>query len=321
MNNHSVSSILQKLIHIPSVTGDTKACKQIIHEAHHVLNLQKVKSKVISLHKKPILIWGELDLGKTTWLINSHLDVVPGKPSQFIPKVSKGKIWGRGSADTKSSCAIILANSKHWVSLANDKHITFMLVVDEEVGGDTTKLVLQKMPKLKGGIFFEPTNEQMIVHAKGIIQLKIIAEGKACHGSRPWGGDNALEKLTHSLTKFRLKHPTPTHETRSTTFNFSLLSGGTAINQVPESATLWCDIRWNPQDDPQTIISDLKKIFQDCKVKILKLESPINCSHRSKLCESFVLSLKTTTRYSAKYPSHSLWPSRKKSSWSKRVGE
>lgn len=288
-------NILNDLIAVPSVTGDGVSCRKIIKIAQVALRAEHVPSRVLTVAKRPILIWGELNLEKTEWLINSHLDVVPGTPNQFIPQTKGGKVWGRGAADTKSSCAIMLASAKNWQGLAKTKHITFMLVTDEEVGGNSTREILPSLPKLNGAIFLEPTNEKMIVQAKGIIQFKITASGKASHGSRPWEGDNALEKLTSSLTNFRIHHPTPMHETRSTTFNFSLLSSGTAINQVPNEAILWCDIRWNPSDDPDEIITQLKTEFIDCSIEIMKLESPIDCPHNSPLHNTFTLSLKQSS--------------------------
>lgn len=285
-------NVLEDLITIPSVTEDSQNCLKIIKIAQAVLRTNNIPNEVIEVAKRPILIWGETNIDKTKWLINSHLDVVPGSPNQFIPQTRNGKVWGRGAADTKSSCAIMLVNAVAWQNTAKEKHITFMLVTDEEVGGESTKLILSRMKNLKGGIFLEPTGEKMIVQAKGIIQLKLTSSGKASHGSRSWEGENALEKITSRLTTFRIHHPSPVRETRVTTFNFSLMNAGTAINQVPAEATLWCDIRWNPEDDPEKIVTDLTNEFHDCKLEVVKLESPIKCPLDSELHRSFSSILK-----------------------------
>lgn len=287
-------NILNNLIAVPSITGDGISCRKIIKTAREILDAEHVPTKMITAAKRSILIWGELNPDKSEWLINSHLDVVPGSPDQFIPKTNADKVWGRGAADTKSSCSIMLANAAKWHDLAISKHITFMLVIDEEIGGESTKLLVNQMTQLKGGIFLEPTNEKMIVQAKGIIQLKITATGVACHGSRPWDGKNAIEKIASCLTTFRLHRLSPLRETRATTYNFSITSGGTAINQVPEKATLWCDIRWNPADDPDKIVQDLTHEFHGCKVEVAKLESSIKCPLDSELHKSFSFALKAS---------------------------
>lgn len=277
MKKLTMQNILKELIRIPSITGDVVTCQTIIKRAQDILRAQKVPSKIVRLNTHYILVWGETNLKKSMWLINSHLDVVPGKPVQFKPRTEKNQIFGRGSADTKGSAAILLADARKWVKLAKAKHIIFMLVLDEETGGESTKLVLDRMPILKGAIFLEPTEEKIIIQAKGIMQIKIQAIGKACHGSRPWEGVSALEQLTTSLNIFRAKYPSPAHETKNTTFNFSILQSGNVINQVPNEATLWCDVRWNPKDNPQSIIGEIKKSFNKSRVEIVKLESPINC--------------------------------------------
>ncbi len=291
----TIHNILKDLIAVPSTTGDGVSCRKIIKMARAILRAEHVSSRVIKITNRSVLIWGELNLEKSEWLINSHLDVVPGNTDQFIPQIKKGKVWGRGSADTKAGCAVMLKNALSWQSIAKKKHLTFMLVTDEEVGGESTKLILSRMNNLRGGIFLEPTGEKMIVQAKGIIQLKITAKGRAGHGSRPWECENALEKITTNLTSFRKSHVSPVRETQSTTFNFSLLNTGTAINQVPSLAELWCDIRWSPRDNPASVLSDIKNAFSNCEVEVVKLESTVNCPKDSLLRTSFIQSLKTNS--------------------------
>ena len=287
------TKILSKLIQIPSLTSDISACSKILKLSKTILQSNEVKSKLHRIAGRSLLIWGELDLNKTEWLINSHLDVVPGSKEQFTAGIRGDKFFGRGSADTKSSCAILLANSKNWDLVAKNRHITFMLVTDEEIGGESTKKMLSKMPSLHGSIFLEPTGEKMIVQAKGIMQIKICAKGKSSHGSRPWEGVSALELLTSGISSFKIQHPSPLKETRDTTFNFSQITSGVAINQIPSEGTLWCDVRWNPKDDPKQIITVMQNTFVDCKVEVVKLESPINCPIDCKLRSSFVTTLKS----------------------------
>lgn len=285
-------NVLKDFMRIPSITGDAQACKKIIKLSQLILNNEKITSKILHIENKQMLIWGECDITKTRWLVNSHLDVVLGKIGQFEPIIKDGKIWGRGSADTKSSAAVLLTKASDWNKIAINKNITFMLVTDEEIGGNSTKQVLEKMKNLKGAVFLEPTDEKIITQAKGIMQIKIHAAGKACHGSRPWDGTSALELITNSLVKFRVKHPIPTKETRNTTFNFSILNSGNTINRIPDEASLWCDVRWNPNDNPQTIIKILRNDFKNSKIEIVKLESPVNCSTDSYIFKSFSKAVK-----------------------------
>src|SRR3989344_852625 len=106
------------------------------------------------------------------------------------------------------------------------------------------------------------------------MQVRITASGVAAHGSRPWQGKNAIELLTSQLSNFLKSHPTPTRETKNATFNFSLISGGSAINQVPDSCQILIDIRFHPQDRPRDILKNLKSFFPQCKTPPSKNRAP-----------------------------------------------
>lgn len=41
-------------------------------------------------------------------ILNAHLDVVPGAPSQYEPKEKDGKLYGRGASDMKGAAAVEL---------------------------------------------------------------------------------------------------------------------------------------------------------------------------------------------------------------------
>lgn len=106
------------------------------------------------------------------------------------------------------------------------------------------------------------------------------------------GGDNAIEKLIRDLVQFRLTHPSPSLETRDTTYNFSQITGGKAINQVPSHSELWCDIRFNPAEDPEKVVALTKDIFKSCEITVAKCESPIHCDRSATVFQMLSKSLK-----------------------------
>lgn len=274
---------------IPSISEDHKFC-------HDILNLVSTKIPSSQLNQNNgSLIWGHKDLHSSKWLINTHLDVVPANQDQFNLKVMKDKAWGRGAADVKGCAAILIDQNAKWEELAKKKKITFLLVTDEEIGGKTTRELLPKMKQLKGVIFLEPTNLHIVIEAKGMMQIKIVAGGKSVHGSMPWEGINAIEKITSGLAKFRLDHPQSPSETKNTTFNFSQINGGTAINQVPDHAELWCDVRTDILEDQSKIVHILESSFSNCTVTPIIIESPIICSRKSRIFESLSSSFKANS--------------------------
>ncbi len=285
----TIQLTLAELVSTRSVSHDRDTCQQLLTHWQSKLPHAQIDPEL------GIMWWGHLDLATTHWLIHTHLDVVPGPDSLFHLTIKGDKAIGRGTADVKGCAAILIDSAKQWDTLAKAKRLTFMLVTDEEIGGSDTAQILCQMPDLKGALFLEPTNHRLVIQAKGMMQIQIKASGRATHGSRPWDGENAIEKLMVGLAKFKLDHPTPKSETRETTFNFSQINGGTAINQVPASAELWCDVRRHPSIASQAVIDDFSHAFVGCHVQLVKDESPISCDPRSRIFITLAETLKASS--------------------------
>lgn len=80
--------------------------------------------------------------------------------------------------------------------------IDFWFTADEEVGGTNSALWLAHNQILQGdlcsigdGSAGTLTKPAIDIGCKGIAGTRLIARGKTAHGSRPFLGDNALDKL------------------------------------------------------------------------------------------------------------------------------
>jgi succinyl-diaminopimelate desuccinylase len=273
----STMNMLEQLIRIETVASNPIALQQGIVFINKLLQSQGIITQLNKHHKFPYLVWGA-SLHETKILINTHMDVVPGQPAQFVPRCTAKRVYGRGAADTKGFLAVLLHLPVNCFLRAKEKGITFMVVTDEEIGGDTTKEVIKSMPKLAFGIFGEPTNLRIVNQAKGIAQIRVTATGTTSHGSTPWQGVNAISQLTHQLATFMQSNPTSTKETFETTYTPTLIEGGRAINQLPEGARLTFDVRFNPDDSMDVILHRLTQHFGENTVEVLRHETAINTS-------------------------------------------
>ena len=129
----------------------------------------------------------------------THIDVVPAAdPSQFIPRIEGGEIWGRGACDTKINAALI---AQVLVKLAGKASVGAFFATDEDgcAGKVPTCTMLRKAgftPKrmvLVGDTLGDSTN-RLYVAQKGHWGFKITAKGKGGHSSIPWKLDNAIPK-------------------------------------------------------------------------------------------------------------------------------
>ena len=73
-------TILEELIKGKTLSEDRKTCLDTLKKIQ-----PQIPNSVIDT-KSGILLWGHTNLATTSWLINTHLDVVPGSPKQFSLK-------------------------------------------------------------------------------------------------------------------------------------------------------------------------------------------------------------------------------------------
>jgi succinyl-diaminopimelate desuccinylase len=196
-----------------------------------------------------------------------HLDVVPGDEEQFIPRRDGDKLYGRGSLDMKSGDAVMMLLTK---DLAATKHdVGLMLTGDEEQGGFNGVGAL--LPQGYGCTVAVIPDGGKAVHrivekAKGILHVELQADGTASHSSAPWNGKNAISKLVRAVQAVEtLFVPLAAHPNDHwvTTCNVGMISGGTAVNQIPAAATAVCDIRYTEHDDPQDILTRIAAILPE----------------------------------------------------------
>ncbi|PIP35515.1 MAG: peptidase M20 [Desulfobacterales bacterium CG23_combo_of_CG06-09_8_20_14_all_52_9] len=199
-------------------------------------------------------------------LLMSHLDVVDGPAELFEPSVHDGRVFGRGSIDDKYAVALsVVLMNRHVARLQReglDQNCAAMGVLitgDEELGGQNgAKKALEKIQADFGIALDGGSVGQIVVKEKGLLTLKLIAEGKAAHGSRPWLGKNAIDILIEDYHRLKSLFPNPEGDHWHRTMSFNIVSAGKSFNQVPEIAEAVFDIRYTENDD----IEELYKMMR-----------------------------------------------------------
>lgn len=184
-------------------------------------------------------------------ILNAHLDVVPGTPEQFVPRLEGDRLYARGAHDMKVAA---LVEALVFRELGARLPIALQLVTDEEVGGrDGTKHQLEQGVTGDFVIIGEQSGLRLVTDSKGILGANMRADGRTGHSAYPWVGDNALLKLMTSIDNLLTKYPPPTEEAWRTTVNVARIeTSNIARNQVPAHAEAWLDIRFPPQDTDLT---------------------------------------------------------------------
>lgn len=224
----------------------------------------------------PVIIASTNGTGPTI-VFHGHIDVVPGKPGQFKPRVEGDDLIGRGAYDMKAALAAMMCALR---DLKDEQgvQVQFLCVADEEseaMGIRGTDVLVERGYGGDFAITGEPTNLHIGVQAKGVLALRVTVSGTAAHGSTPWLGDNAVLK---GLDIYRRIEGMPFARESSELFdrasvNLGRIEGGDAINKVPDSCVMDVDIRYVPGQDPEKILEDVKQI-EDIAVEVLFEREP-----------------------------------------------
>ncbi|MFF7900202.1 M20/M25/M40 family metallo-hydrolase [Streptomyces sp. NPDC007920] len=94
----------------------------------------------------------------------------------------------------------------------------------------------------------EPTANRIVLGHKGALWLRLTAEGRSAHGSRPELGDNALARLAAAAVRIHDHQHWPHSATHGpATVNVGTFHAGVQPNLVPDHAELMLDIRTVPE--------------------------------------------------------------------------
>lgn len=268
-NLEQISTLTQALIKCRSIAGNPdqiKACFDLIENELGDLKSQgwTFDHQNINGHTSLIVTHGTKS---PKVMLCGHIDVVDGRDEQFVPKIIDSRLYGRGALDMKSGVAVLT----HIMKEAADKNqnIGLMITSDEETGGfDGTQALLKNGYSCQVAILPDGGMAvNRIVHkAKGVLWVELAASGKSAHGSVPWQGDNAIQKLMKAVDSIQSLFPAiETHDEDhwAATCNLGQIEGGSGTNQVPAVAKARCDIRYTEHDTPENLMERLKNSLSD----------------------------------------------------------
>ncbi len=212
---------------------------------------------------------------------HGHLDVVPGRPEQFEPRVEGDRLIGRGAYDMKGGLAAMMCALK---DVAEEDRVRVRLICvpdeeSEEIDARSTDAVVADGLGGDFAITGEPTNMHIGVQAKGVLVMRIVVHGRAAHSSTPWLGDNAVLR---AVDVFRTIESLSFMRESSEMFdrpsiNLGRIEGGDALNKVPDRCDMAVDVRYLPGQDPGEILAQVRAI-PGIEVKRTFIHAPVTVS-------------------------------------------
>ncbi len=221
-----------------------------------------------------------------------HLDTVSVAGmtiAPFDPVIRDGKLFGRGSTDTKGPMAAALWAVREWArSSARARsriRWSFLALMGEEAANDGARALAQRGFSSDLTLVLEPTQLGVVTAHKGALWLEVATTGVACHGSTPERGRNAIyamrralevieEKIIPALS--RQSHP----KLGAPTLNVGTIFGGSKINIVPDRCRVEIDCRVVPGMDAEQfrlrLESDLRAAAPDVSVIVQRSSPPLD---------------------------------------------
>jgi acetylornithine deacetylase len=262
--HHPAVALLRGLIRFPSLSHEEGPVADFVEE--------HVSAAGLPVTRHDNNVYFSLGAGDDVLLLNTHLDVVPaseGHPfDPFDPVVQDGELFGRGSVDAKASgaamtTAVLELARAGWQPEGG--RVLVALTTCEEGGGMYNGLqdLRPHLPPIRAGIVGEPTELQPCVAQKGLLILKLHAQGTSSHAGRAHLGDNAISRAARDIQRLddlALDRADPYLGTPS--ISVTTIEGGTARNVVPDQCTLAVDIRTTPAYTHEEIIDDITALVE-----------------------------------------------------------
>ena len=269
-----IVATLQDLVRLPSITGDEKEVGAYVADFCRDMGLPVEIVEAEPGRPNVIATWDGGD-GGPSLLFNDHLDIVPPGPLDywthppFAAEIDGGRVYGRGTIDTKSGLTTLLMATKAARALALPIRgkLTLMFSCDEEVGGALGMQHLGKLGYLDAdmAVVAEPTTMQIEIATKGRLNLEITTRGVATHGARPWLGHSAIEDMVDVVNGLRTlarELESRTHPLLGVaTLCIGTIDGGTVPNMVPNKCVLGIDRRVLPTEDPDVAMAEIQAIL------------------------------------------------------------
>jgi acetylornithine deacetylase ArgE len=201
-------------------------------------------------------------------MLNSHLDTVPVANMSidpFDPIVRDGRVYGRGACDAKGSiAAMIAALVAHANSPARPVPIVFAAMADEEFSfGGSWKLIERAWP-VSACVVGEPTKLASIIAHKGVARWLMSVTGTSAHGAMPHFGHSAIydgARIALALEAYAEELARrPAHSLLGQpTINVGRVTGGNAVNVVPDSCEFEVERRLLPGEDGRQAVRDCEE--------------------------------------------------------------
>lgn len=185
--------------------------------------------------------------GDNSILVLSHLDTVHpiGTEERDLPvRVEGDRLYGPGVYDMKGGAFLALEAFKAVARAGTAKRpLVFLFTPDEEIGSPTSREPIEALARRAAAtLVTEPARDggRIVTCRKGVGRFDVEIEGRPAHsGSRHADGRNAIAEAARQILAIQAM----TDYARGVTTTVGMISGGTAMNVIPQFCRFGVDLR------------------------------------------------------------------------------
>ncbi len=229
------------------------------------------------------------------YIVSAHCDTVPVEgqswsSSPYSLEAREARLYGRGTCDMKGFLAVCLFLVPQMLQAPLKRPIHIAISHDEETGCIGVRSLLKELARRKfsalGCIVGEPTSMQLVLAHKGKYAFLTTVTGRAAHSSLAPLHVNAVEYAARMIEHIRLAgvdlrangKQDPLYDIGHSTLLTGMISGGIALNIVPDNCSFGWELRTIAADDPdqiagkiltyaeQVLIPEMRQISQEAGI-------------------------------------------------------
>jgi tripeptide aminopeptidase len=214
--------------------------------------------------------------------LSAHLDTVFPSATPLHIRPQGRRLYGPGISDNAAGIVALLAVAAacQEFSFAHSSPLLFIGNVGEEGEGDLRGMRQvffhsEWKDSIRASVVLDGAGSDTIVsEALGSRRFEIVIRGPGGHSWSDFGAPHPILAIARAIQLFS---QTRISSSPKTTFNVGVISGGTSVNSIPESASMRVDIRSTSAMEIERLELELRRAVEQA------VEGEVSRSERSNL--------------------------------------